>query len=381
MGLLCKNKGCGREIDADSVYCKWCGTRQVREKRTKSDAPTARQLPSGAWTCRVRIGGVDKPFTRPTKQEAIAAAMAYKHGLKAPEKEIPAMTLAEAYERYISARSGSISPSTEAGYKKLQRNTFKPLMQRQLSGITSEMIQREVSRMAKDGKSPKYIRNAEGLLCSVLKQYAPSLDRSVVLPQKQRVELRQLSDDEIGKIARAFSGSEMELPVLMALWMGMRLSEIRGAMFEDIEGNRLHVCRALVLDADGNDAEKPPKTFSGDRWIDIPQHIQTLLSASGRQTGRIVELSGAAIYKRFVRGLDAAGVPRCRFHDLRHANAAVMVRLGIESKYAQERNGWASDRMYKQVYAYTMDDEMSAVSAKMDAYFGNKMTTENQKSE
>lgn len=379
--MQCKNKGCAREIDDDSIFCKWCGTRQVREKRSRSDAPSARQLPSGAWTCRVRVGGQDVSITRATKQEAIAEAMAVKHGLKTPEKDIPSITLAEAYKRYISARSGSISPSTEAGYLRLSRNTFQALMQRQLAGITSEQIQQEISRMAKDGKSPKYIRNAEGLLRSVLKQYAPGLDCSVMLPQRQRVELRQLSDDEIGQIVRAFSGSEMELPVLMALWMGMRLSEIRGAMYEDISGGRLHICRAIVLDAEGNDAEKPPKTFSGDRWIDIPPHIQTLLDATGRKTGHIVELSGTAIYKRFVRGLDAAGIQRCRFHDLRHANAAIMVRLGVESRYAQERNGWASDRMYKQVYAYTMSDQMTRVSEQIDNYFGNKLTTENLKSE
>lgn len=375
--MICKNKGCARDIDADSVYCKWCGTRQVREKKTRGDAPTARRLPSGAWACRVRVGGADKLFTCPTKQEAVAAAMAYKHGLKVPAKEAPSITLDEAYDKYINARSGSISPSTEAGYKRLKRNTFQQLMQQQLTNITSEQIQREIGAMAKDGKSPKYIRNAEGLLASVLKQYAPEINFSVMLPQKQRVELRQLSDDEIGKVIKAFAGTVMELPVLMALWMGMRLSEIRGAKYEDIVDQRLHICRAVVLDADGKDVEKPPKTFSGDRWIYIPPHIQTLLSATGREAGRIVEMSGAAIYKRFVRGLDAAGIPRCRFHDLRHANAAVMVRLGIESKYAQERNGWASDRMYKQVYAYAMDDKMVEAAEKINTYFGNKMATQN----
>lgn len=39
--MQCKNKGCGREIDTDSVYCKWCGARQVREQRSKFDYPSA----------------------------------------------------------------------------------------------------------------------------------------------------------------------------------------------------------------------------------------------------------------------------------------------------------------------------------------------------
>ena len=75
--MKCKNKGCGREIDADSVYCKWCGTRQVREQRSKNTAhtPTARNLPSGSWACRVRVNGQDVSITRETKEEAIAEAM------------------------------------------------------------------------------------------------------------------------------------------------------------------------------------------------------------------------------------------------------------------------------------------------------------------
>lgn len=315
--MICKNKGCGREIEKDSVYCKWCGTRQVREKRTKSDAPTARQLPSGSWTCRVRVDGRDVSITRPTKAEAVAEASAIKHGLKAPDKAASTITLREAYRKYIESRDGVISPSTAAEYKRLQKTSFQSLMDLPASSITSEQIQREIGKMVKNGKSPKYIRNVEGLLVSVLKQFAPDSRISVILPQKRKVELRRIEDPEIGKIIAAFSGTDMELPVLMALWMGMRMSEIRGARFEDISGGRLHICRAIVSGENGDEV-KPPKTFSGDRWVSVPAHIQTLIDATGRSEGYIVPISGQTIYNRFIRGLDAAGIPRCRFHDLRH---------------------------------------------------------------
>lgn len=378
--MICKNKGCGREIDGDSVYCKWCGTRQVREKRTKSDAPTARQLPSGSWTCRVRVDGRDVSITRPTKAEAVAEASAIKHGLKTPNKAASSITLREAYRKYIESRDGVISPSTAAEYKRLQKTSFQSLMDLPVPSITSEQIQREIGKMVKDGKSPKYIRNVEGLLVSVLKQFAPDSRISVILPQKRKVELRRIEDNEIGKIIAAFSGTDMELPVLMALWMGMRMSEIRGARFEDISGGRLHICRAIVSGENGDEV-KPPKTFSGDRWVSVPDHIQTLIDATGRSEGYIVPISGQTIYNRFIRGLDAAGIPRCRFHDLRHANAAIMVRLGVESRYAQERNGWSDDWMYRQVYAYTMTDRMIEIDRSIDDYFDNKLATTVQKSE
>lgn len=379
--MICKNKGCAREIDADSVYCKWCGTRQVRERKTKDAAPTARQLPSGSWTCRVRVDGRDVSITRPTKAEAQAEAMAVKHGLKAPDTPRVTMTLAEAYASYIDARGGVLSPSTVAGYKRLERNTFQRLMPMQLSSITSEHIQREISAMVRDGKSPKYVANAEGLLSSVLKQTMPDKQFSLHLPPKRKPNLRQPDDKEIGAIMAAFRGSAVELPVLMALWMGMRLSEILGARHEDIDGEKLHICRAVVLDENNQPAEKDSaKTYAGDRWVSVPGYIAQLIAATGRDSGPLVTFSGAAIYKRFVRTLDRAGIPRCRFHDLRHINAAVMVRLGVDSKYAQERNGWASDRMYKQVYAYAMSDQMAAINESIDGYFGNKMTTKNQES-
>lgn len=379
--MICKNKGCAREIDADSVYCKWCGTRQVREKKTKDAAPAARQLPSGAWTCRVRVGGQDASVTRPTKAEAQAEAMAIKHGLKAPDTPRVTMTLAEAYAAYLTSREGVLSPSTVAGYKRLKRNTFQRLMPMQLSAITPELIQREISAMVREGKSPKYVANAEGLLSSVLKQTMPDKQFSLHLPPKRKPNLRQPDDKEIGAIMAAFRGSAVELPVLMALWMGMRLSEILGARHEDIDGGKLHICRAVVLDENNQPAEKDSaKTYAGDRWVNVPGYIAQLIAATGRDSGPLVTFSGAAIYKRFVRTLDRASIPRCRFHDLRHINAAVMVRLGVDSKYAQERNGWASDRMYKQVYAYAMSDQMAAINESIDGYFGNKMTTENQES-
>lgn len=379
--MICKNKGCAREIDADSVYCKWCGTRQVRERKTKDAAPTARQLPSGSWTCRVRVDGRDVSITRPTKAEAQAEAMAIKHGLKAPDTPRVTMTLAEAYAAYLTSREGVLSPSTVAGYKRLERNTFQRLMPMQLSAITPELIQRELSAMVREGKSPKYVANAEGLLSSVLKQAMPEKQFSLRLPPKRKPNLRQPDDKEIGAIMAAFRDSPIELPVLMALWMGMRLSEILGARHEDIDGGKLHIRRAVVLDENNQPVEKDSaKTYAGDRWVSVPGYIAQLIADTGRDRGPLVTFSGAAIYKRFVRTLDQAGIPRCRFHDLRHINAAVMVRLGVDSKYAQERNGWASDQMYKQVYAYAMSDQMAAINESIDGYFGNKMTTENQES-
>lgn len=339
--------------------------------------PEPRKLPSGSWFVRVMVKGKSINITKPTKKECIAEAMAIKAGIKKQATAPCDITLKEAYKRHIAKNEAIWSPSTIAGYTRLSNNTFQDLMEYQLKNIDSDMIQREINHMKRQKKSPKYISNAVGFLKSILKVYAPSMDLDLTLPQKRKPDLRMLDDDEIKKVLQTAQGDPVELPVLMALWMGMRLSEIRGAKFKDIKNGRLHICRAIVDDKDGDPQEKGTKTYSGDRWIDLPDYISGLIP-EGSPDDYIVKLSGQAIYKRFSRLLEKAEVEHCRFHDLRRANAAAMIRLGIDSKYAQQRNGWSTDYMYKQVYAYTMPDRMTEVNDAVNNYFCNKICNENK---
>lgn len=341
--------------------------------------PEPRKLPSGSWFVRVMIDGKSISITKPTKKECQAEAVALKTGIKKQRIAPEEMTLKEAYKKHIAKNEAVWSPSTTAGYTRLSKNTFQNLMEYKLKNIDGDMIQTEINLMKREKKSPKYISNAVGFLKSILRTYAPGMDLDFTLPQKKKPDLRMLDDDEIKKVLQAAQGDPVELPVLLALWLGMRLSEIRGLKYKDIKKGRIHVCRAIVDDKDGKGIEKGTKTYSGDRWLDLPDYIAGLIG-DGPADDYIVTLSGQAIYKRFSRLLEKAGVEHCRFHDLRRANAAAMIRLGIDSKYAQQRNGWSTDYMYKQVYAYTMPDRMDEVNAAVNNYFCNKISNakENQ---
>ena len=341
--------------------------------------PEPRKLPSGSWFVRVMIDGKSISITKPTKKECQAEAVALKTGIKKKNIAPEEMTLKEAYKKHIAKNEAIWSPSTTAGYTRLSKNTFQNLMEYKLKNIDSDMIQREINLMKREKKSPKYISNAVGFLKSILRTYAPGMDLDFTLPQKKKPDLRMLDDDEIKKVLQAAQGDPVELPVLLALWLGMRLSEIRGLKYKDIKKGRIHVCRAIVDDKDGHGIEKGTKTYSGDRWLDLPDYISGLIG-DGSPEDYIVSLSGQAIYKRFSRLLEKAGVEHCRFHDLRRANAAAMIRLGIDSKYAQQRNGWSTDYMYKQVYAYTMPDRMDEVNAAVNNYFCNKICNDSKNS-
>lgn len=335
--------------------------------------PKPVELPSGAWRCQVMVGGVRQSVTGETPEEAHAKALALREGLVQKTKPVERLTVGEAIDRYIESKNSVLSPSTIRGYKKIRANYFQDIMGVPISGITREKVQLAVNKMAKEN-SPKSVRNAHGLLSATLAAYRPDFVLRTTLPQKEKYEAQIPTEEEIEKLLEVSHGTEMELPILLALWLGLRESEIRGLTWDCVSGNVLHVQQAIV---DGEDGPilKGTKTYSGNRKIKLPKYIQELIAKQPRTDEYIVHLSGQAIYKRFVNMCQKAGLPHFRFHDLRHANASVMLALNIPDKYAMERMGHATNNMLKTVYQHTMQEKQEAVSEIVDSYFEAKLHT------
>jgi integrase len=238
-----------------------------------------------------------------------------------------------------------------------------------LKSLTQEAVQRAINKMAKT-HSPKSVQNAHGLLSAAVATYYPQFVLRTTLPQKQKKEASIPTPEEINMILNAAKGTEMELPLYLAIWLGLRMSEIRGLTWDSIEGDYLHIKQALVDGVDGPE-KKGTKTYSGNRKIKLPKVIADLIEAKPREDDFIIHLSGQAIYKRFTRLCSKVGVPHYRFHDLRHVNASVMLAIGVPDKYSMQRMGHATNNMLKTVYQHTMDAKSAEVDAAIDAYFEN----------
>lgn len=329
--------------------------------------PKATQRPSGNWRVQLMIDGNMMSVTGNTEEEAVLKAMSIKHGAEQYKREPLSITLSEAYDRYIESKDSVLSPSTIYGYKKLKRNTFQGVMDRSLKALSNEQVQREINKMAKT-LSPKTLRNANGLLNAVLTEYHPDMRLKTTLPQKQKVEVNIPTEEEIRSICLAAKGKTIELPIMLAICLGLRASEICGIRWDAIKGNALHIKEAKVYTEEGN-VSKSTKSYSGDRKLKLPGHILELISTQPNTNEYVVQLSGGAIYKRFSRLCEKHGIQHLRFHDLRHANASVMLALGIPDKYAMERMGHATSNMLKTVYQHTMSDKMEAVHDQVNDYF------------
>lgn len=331
--------------------------------------PKATKLPSGNWRVSLMVDGQRISITEPTKKAAESRAAAIKSGARKAAQKTE-LTVGEAFDRYIDSKETVLSPSTVRGYKHIKKDLLPPLSVEPLDSLTQEKVQLWVRGLVQKRKSPKTILNAHGLLSAVLSTYRPDFALRTTLPQKVKPQIIIPTEEEAVKIFKACRGTAHELPIMLAMWLGLRESEIRGLRWEDVNKEYLFVRRAVVR-GDHGFAEKSTKSYSGTRKIHLPEYIINLLESQDKTSDYIVPVSGHAMYMGFTRICKKAGLPHFRFHDLRHLNASVMLAIGMPNKYAQERMGHATDNMLKTTYQHVIQEEQKRYDKEIDTRLKN----------
>lgn len=327
----------------------------------------AKKLPSGNWRARAyyTVNGEKKckSFTAETKKEA--EYMASMFLMKEKDKQKNGLTVGEAIDEYIASKENILSPTTIHCYKEIKRNNLSELCEIPIEKLEPETVQKHFNRLALK-KSPKTLCNAHGLLVSVVNVYAPEIRLKTTLPKKQK-KIKILP--EVDKIIQAVKGTEVELPCLLAIWLGLRMSEVRGIKKSDIKDGILTINRVIVRVNSQDIVKEETKTVDSRRQLKLPEYILKLIEQT--ETEYIITMNRATIYEHFCKILKENNIEHIRFHDLRHLNASVMLALGIPDKYAMERGGWSSTSVMKSVYQHTFTAERRAVDEKIDNYFSN----------
>lgn len=335
--------------------------------------PKAKRLPSGNWRVRVYIGDVNgkpsyKSITAATKREAEYQAAAYMTKKRA---SVGSITVGEAVDRYIDSKTNVLSPSTIAGYRKLRRNHINSIEKIKLECLTSEDIQKWINSKA-FSSSAKTVSNMYGLLHATILMLRPDFNPNIRLPRRVKPLRRDLPTSE--EVIRAVKGSPVELPVLLALCLCLRLSEVRGIKKTAVDGDMLYI-ENVVITVDGKDVEKQlAKTDSSRRAIKISKKLKNkILKCEGLY---ITTMTGKAIYSRFTRLMQKAGYDHVRFHDLRHIAASDMNRLGITDRIAADRGGWATTTTMRNVYQHSFSSDRDIADHIIQEYYESMLDDE-----
>lgn len=334
--------------------------------------PEPKQKENGKWIIQVQVDGKRRSKEFETKEEALYWASGIKTGHKEATRKPSSLTVEKAIEKYIETKSAILSPSTVRGYKGIKESRIEEIKTTQLSDLTQDKIQRWVNSLSRS-HSPKTVANAHGLISAVLREYHPDMVLHTTLPQKVRPDIQIPTEAELIRIIDAARGTKYELPITLAIWLGLRQSEIVGLTWSCIKGDTLQIRQAIVMGEDGP-TQKGTKSYSGKREIRLPSYIQNLLAEQPRKNEFIVNLSGKAIYSGFSRICEKAGVSHFRFHDLRHANASVMLAVGVPDKYSMKRMGHATNNMLKTTYQHTIKEKELAFDQTIDTEFEKMFT-------
>jgi len=177
--------------------------------------------------------------------------------------------------------------------------------------------------------------------------------------------------------------------VLLALNTGMRLGEVFGLKWSDIDFNKntINVQRSLVSSSTKGMIFEDPKTKGSKRRISVTEKIkkalvkfqaeQTLYSkimgdkfineerlVFASVTGKPSDTSNFTT-RFFKRMLVQAGLDRSfKFHDLRHTHATLLLKQGVNIKVISERLGHSTVTMTLDTYSHLMPDmQETAVKA------------------
>lgn len=337
---------------------------------------TARKLPSGNWRVNLYVGKDSdgkrkyKSFTAETKKEAEYLASSYAVSKKEKASDL---LFGEAVDRYINSKSNTLSVSTVRGYRIIRNNCLSLLENVKLCDIT-ELVLQNWANTAALRYSPKSIRNQYGLITATLLQNRVRIDfNSVLLKPKQKTEYLIPNKEQMSKIIRAVRGRDLEIPVLLALMLGLRQSEIAALEWQDYDGEYIRI-HAAVVPNDKNELiyKETNKSYAGTRTLAVPAYLKQKLDEFMEQHSpdeRISLYIPSSLSRAFKKLCLKNSLPPFKMHSLRHANASLMLLEGIADKYAMERLGQSTPHMLKNVYQHTFREEQKQVSEKISSAF------------
>jgi integrase len=199
-------------------------------------------------------------------------------------------------------------------------------------------------------------------------------------PRPARHPQRALGRDEIARLLDCCLPTYRTL-VATALYTGMRLSELLGMVWDDIDFGRacIHVRAQLSMAHTGSPARRvAPKTEAAHRQIPLTPQLAGLLRE--RRLAAACSAGGAWVFatrkgtpfsQRNIQrsalhlAADAAGLrvngARLRFHDLRHTFAShLIIDLGLDVVQVSRLMGHASPSTTLNIYAHMFDEARHA---------------------
>ena len=316
-------------------------------------------------------------------------------------------TVAEFLEQWLKDCRSRLSPRGFERYRDIVNSRLIPdFGSIALTQLRPEHIQRHETAIQERGLSARTARYHHSVIHSALKTAVEwgLLSRNPVdavkPPKIHRTDMQTWDEGEMRRFLEAAKGSMYYELFFLALYTGMRRSELLALRWQDInlDMGQVSVSRTLHHLKDGRYVYTEPKSAKSRRTIALsPSAILLLKDYRQHRALMRAELGGVqkdadlvfchildgsplrpnSITRAWQTAARGAGVKVIRLHDARHTHASIMLKQGIHPKIVQERLGHSTIQMTLDTYSHVAPGLQEAAAARFDEVVNPEQTNKN----
>lgn len=208
-------------------------------------------------------------------------------------------------------------------------------------------------------------------------------------PRKSRQEIAPLRPGEVAALVegcQVYPVSCIRMAILLGLLLGLRRGEVLGLQWRDFDfrAGTVSIRRTATPDkgGPGGYVVSEPKTANSFRTLLLADELLQLLrqyqsQAEPNPEGFLFWHNGALIRSCFLadhfrRILDACGLPRIRFHDLRHTNATFLLQASVPAKIVSVMLGHSGIGVTMDIYAHVLTEMQRPASEAVSRLLAEK---------
>ena len=305
-----------------------------------------------------------------------------------PQRMESKTLFADFLEQWLEVIRDSIAVPTYASYSNLSNGVIIPYFRKYgttLEDLAAKDIQQFYLEQRKRVSGCTVI-HYHAIIHKALK-YAVKLDLiatnpadRVERPKKERYVASFYDADEVNALFQAARGTNLEIPILLGAFYGLRRSEVIGLKWDaiDFERNTITVQHTVTsCNVDGKNmlvAADRTKTKSSMRTLPLVPFMKERLLQQKKVQAENRKLCGRSYVKdylgyvcvneigailkpnyistSFPKLLENNGLRHIRFHDLRHSCASLMLANGVAMKQIQEWLGHSDFSTTANIYAH-----------------------------
>ena len=217
------------------------------------------------------------------------------------------------------------------------------------------------------GLSAKTVRNINQVISSAMdfavaqKIIPENPCKAVALPKVEHKEMQTIPAEQLQVFLQEAKATGVYEMYYIELATGLRRGELLGLKWTDIDWkNCIIKVRRQVARVDGQIVEAPLKTKNSYRTVTISQQaIEVLKQQKEKTHDEYVfpsptggPISPDSVNNMLKRVLARAGIPKVRFHDLRHTFATIALQNGVDIKTVSGMLGHFSAGFTLDTYAH-----------------------------